>query len=169
MCGRAGRGGAASRAHLFYSARRKKVNPVVKDYCTQKENCRRLFMLKALGSTERVVNSLACCDVCDANVPAPLHFEALPRAAAKKCTRRAAIRILDKNLLTKLKENLEAEREAYMLEHPNFKILGRNFVCPDSVIEAKFVRSIEDLNVVIRAEMKSRLFRVILRTCRPFS
>ena len=39
---------------MFFNSRRKKISPVVKEYCASKENCRRLFMLKALGNTEQV-------------------------------------------------------------------------------------------------------------------
>ncbi len=71
-------------------------------------------MLKALGSRERVATDQPCCDVCDINrIPAILHFEALPRSIIQKRTRRAAVRVLDKGLMTKLKDNLKAEREAY--------------------------------------------------------
>lgn len=128
-------------------------------------------MLKALGSAERVTVNQPCCDVCDGNrIPAPLHFEAFPSSTLHRRTRRAAIRIIDEGLMTELKKNLEAEREAYMHEHPSFQMLGRNFVCADSVIdkiclEAKYIASTEDLNnIVIGAEIKSRFLRVILST-----
>ncbi len=54
-----------------------------------------------------------------------------------------------------------------MHEHPSFQMLGRNFVCADSVIdkiclEAKFITSTEDLNSVVIG--KSRFVRVILST-----
>lgn len=87
-------------------------------------------MLKALGSAERVTNNQPCCDVCGSSVPVTLNFEALPSSSVqKRSARRTAVRIIDKDLTTKLRENLEAEREAYISEHPSFLMLGRNFVC----------------------------------------
>ncbi len=72
--------------------------------------------------------------------------------------------------MDKLHKNLELEREAYMQEHPSFRILGQNFICPDSAIDkichdAKFISCVEDLNSVnVGAEIKSRFFRVIHST-----
>lgn len=130
-------------------------------------------MLQALGSAEKVTaDNHPCCDVCDRNkIPATLNFEALPSSSfQKRSTRRTAVRIVDKDLETKLRENLEAEREAYILEHPSFQMLGPNFVCANSVIDkicldAKFIVSNEDLNILsIGTEIKTRLLRVILST-----
>ena len=171
MCGRAGRGSSASRAHLFFSSRRKKISPVVKEYCASKENCRRLFMLKALGSTEQVSSDHPCCDVCSRDsIPDRLHFEAFPTDAPVRKRTRRAIRKVDKDLEEKLRENLKAARQAYIQEHPSFQMLGPNFVCADSAIDkicqnAKFISSVEDLNfVTVRPEIKSKFLRVILST-----
>lgn len=170
MCGRAGRGGTASRAHLFFNSRRKKINPMVKEYCSLKENCRRRFMLTALGSTERVTQTEPCCDVCSSSsVPVELHFEAhATTTSVRRNSRRTAVRKVSKDDVARLKENLKLERQAFIQEHSSFSILGTNFVCPDSAIEkicddVKFISSIGDLNnITILPEMKSRLLEVVL-------
>ena len=70
LCGRAGRGGVASRAHLFFSPRQQKCESAVREYCTSKENCRRTLMLQALGVSESHPSSLPCRDACN-NTPYP--------------------------------------------------------------------------------------------------
>ena len=93
-------------------------------------------MLHALGNTERVINDTPCCDICYA-IPKALDFEAIASTVqASKRTRRTAVRIVDENLARKLKENLIVERQAYMDDHPSFKILGPSFVCADCAIDA---------------------------------
>ena len=125
-------------------------------------------MLQALGSAEPVSDIHLCCDVCDSSsIPAELNIEDSPSSSVQRRTRRA-IRVVDEDLMKKLKENLEAEREAYIFDHPSFRMLGPNFVCPNSVIDkicldAKFITCIEDLNtVIVAAEVKSRFLRVVL-------
>ena len=64
LCGRAGRGGCDSRAHVFYSSNKKKVDAKVKDFCVSKENCRRQAMLNGVGSNAvGSKRSMVCCDV----------------------------------------------------------------------------------------------------------
>lgn len=138
------------------------------DYCTLKENCRRRFLLKALGSSETVTGH-PCCDVCDpTNFPSVLHFEVVPNICAqekKRKARRVAVRSVDQELMTTLRANLVAEREAYLSEHPSMRMLGPSFVCADSVIDkicddAKFTAAIEDLDAItIGPDIKYRVIR----------
>ena len=65
LCGRAGRGGLESRAHIFYSSKQKKIDAKVKEFCVSKENCRRQAMLKCVGDDEVITRRGAlCCDSC---------------------------------------------------------------------------------------------------------
>ena len=104
------------------------------------------------------------------SIPVQLHFEALLRNPTLRRRTRRAVRVVSKDLEAKLKENLKAEREAYMMEHPSFRMLGSSFVCPDSAIDkichdAKFIVSIEDLGIIhIQSDVKARFLRVILHT-----
>ena len=127
-------------------------------------------MLRALGSMEQLPFSNVCCDVCSSdNIPVRLDFEGhliSVEPPVRKKPRRA-IRKVDENNQKRLKENLKAEREAYMLEHPSFQMLGLNFVCADSAIDkicenSKFINSVDDLDFVnIKQEIKSRFISVI--------
>lgn len=166
LCGRAGRGGLDSRAHIFYSGKQKKVNEKVKAFCVSKENCRRREMLKSVGSDENVSrrNGL-CCDMCNGLdcIRSQLRFEARslskqmvpnerkrPRAK-KKCDR----------LTVRLKSALLLERTRYI----NIRILGPEMVCPDCVIDhvCKIAHSVEseaDLSRVNR-NLRPFFFKVI--------
>ena len=68
LFGHAGRGGFLCRAVLLTDAREvqccKDIGLV--KFCTEKENCRRKQMLRAIGSDEplQTVNGRMCCDVC---------------------------------------------------------------------------------------------------------
>ena len=65
LFGRVGRSGGLSRAHLFYSKRKKKVAVEIKDFCDNKENCLRRGILRAIGDTAAVDSSSApCCSNC---------------------------------------------------------------------------------------------------------
>lgn len=89
-------------------------------------------MLWALGSDEQVSGNHSCCDVCSSgSVPANLHFEALPSDPSVHKRTRRSIRVVDKDLVEKLRGNLKAEREAYIREHPSFQMLhGIKFCLP---------------------------------------
>ena len=147
------------------------MDPLVLQYCTLKENCRRRFMLQALGSAEVVSTSGPCCDVCapDHNIPCVLHPVDIP-VSQKRTTRRVALRIVSDDLMKILKANLEAERESYLSEHPSLRMLGLSFVCADCIIEkicadSKFISSIEDLGTIsIGPDIKFRFLEVILNT-----
>ena len=41
-----------SRAYVFFSSKRKSIDGSVKSYCTNQENCRRVALLRAIGSSE---------------------------------------------------------------------------------------------------------------------
>ena len=148
------------------------MDKVVNEYCTLKENCRRHFMLRAIGSMEETPTSSTCCDVCSTriSIPIPLNFELLANDPPPRKRPRRATRKVDKAAEERLRQGLKAEREAYMKEHPSFQMLGENFMCDDAAIDkicqdARFISSAEDLHIVnIRPEVKSRFFAVIQRS-----
>ena len=67
MLGRAGRNGCQSHGHVFTDSRdmAKKEDEDLKSFCSDKENCRRSVLVKALGSREqiRLPDSGVCCDI----------------------------------------------------------------------------------------------------------
>ena len=143
----------ASRAHVFFSSRQQKCDDKVKEFCTSKENCRRTMMLQALGVTESHPSYLPCCDVCDTTMcPQTLNFTATTSTVARR-KRRTAVKVLDDNCKSEIKAALMREVDMYIEEHPNYKMLGRHFVCHSCIIEkicseARFFRSVDDLNIV---------------------
>lgn len=125
------------------------------------------MMLLSVGATEIHPESLPCCDSCDqAKCPKSLLFESQVTGVRLKRKRRTAVKELNDNCIATLKDSLIKAVEEFLEEHPSFKMLGRSFVCPDSVIEkicaeARFISSIGDFNVVgIRPEIKDTLYHV---------
>ena len=166
LFGRAGRGGT-SRAHLFFSTRQKKVDPIVKRFCFEKENCRRKNLLEAIGSSESVHRGNLCCDVCaEDGLPSKLQFDAIQATQISR-KRRVAAHVVSEDLKSHLKAHLVKERDMYLQVHPNFQMLGLSFICPDCVIDhicqqACFVMCEEDTDVVgLRPELRSRFYDVI--------
>ena len=117
----AGRGGTPSRAHVFYSSRRKKMDQVVNEYCTLKENCRRYFMLRAIGSMEETPPSSTCCDVCSTriSIPIPLNFELLANDPPPRKRPRRATRKVDKAAEERLFEGRERSIHEGASQLPN--------------------------------------------------
>ena len=52
LFGRAGRAGSVARAHIFFNTTQKNMDPVVKAFCVEGENCRRKKILMSVGSSE---------------------------------------------------------------------------------------------------------------------
>ena len=167
LFGRAGRDGRASRAHIFLSSAQK-CSEQVRGYCTSKENCRRRMMLLAVGASENHPENLPCCDSCNnSKCPKSVCFESQVTSTRSKHKRRIAVKDVNDNCMANLRAGLVKAVEEFLEEHPSFKMLGRSFICPDSVIEkicaeARFINSLEDLNIVgIRPEIKSSLYHVV--------
>lgn len=166
LCGRAERGGMASRAHVFFSLNQPKRDAKIEEYCTSKENCRRQMMLRALSARETHPESLPCCDCCNpSKCPQQLHFE--PEIAiSSRRKRRTAVKLVDKECKHALKDALLKGVEAFMEEHPSFKMFGRSFVCPECIInkicdEARFFKSRDDFNIVgLRPELRDPFFKI---------
>ena len=151
LCGRAGRRGMASSAHLFFSPRQQKCESAVREYCTSKENCRRTLMLQALRVSESHPSSLPCCDACN-NTPYPQTLNFMTTTSARR-KRRTATKNINDSVKVELKAALMREVDAYIEDHCSYQMLGREFVCPECAIdklcsEARFFRCIEDLDVV---------------------
>ena len=169
LCGRAGRGGLDSRAHVFYSGKQKKVDAKVKEFCVSKENCRRREMLKCVGSDEVGRRTGLCCDMCSGLdcIGSQLRFET--RAVRKQMVpserKRPRAKKKNEHLTAQLKSALLLERTRYITQHPGYRILGPQMVCPDCVINhvCKIAHSIEseaDLSRVNR-NLRPYFFKVI--------
>ena len=136
-----------SRAHVFFSSKQKSIDRSVKSYCTNQENCRRVALLRAIGSSEAPASSLSCCDVCGVGteIADKLLFEASVSSSKR---RRKAVRRVDEDLSLTLKSRLTTTRDQFIDDHPHIKMIGPSFVCSSSVIDdicssARFIDSVE--------------------------
>ena len=143
LCGRAGRSGRPSRAHLFYMPEQK--------YCTERENCRRLALLRGIGSSEELCRNEICCDVCVPVVPYP-NLEPGKTQRRQRCT---MVRKIGEVISERLKTRLLEERERIMDENPSYRMVSHNFVCPDAVI-AELCKQVDDLDIFcLRPQLRS--------------
>lgn len=150
LCGRAGRGGCQSRAHLLLTGDEAKIK--VKSLCTDKENCFRAALITSIGGAVEQQNSL-CCMICNPSAftdGGRLDVMQVGRAPPKK-RRRVAVRRVTEHITETVRLELKAERAKYITEHPSLAILGVQFACPDSVINnicssLKFISVLSDMD-----------------------
>ena len=178
MIGRAGRNGDPARAHLFYSTRQlKKVSDqAVIDLCVSNENCRRLCILNGIGGIKEQENE-KCCDTCTCGIVPYPKLDILKPKSIQRKKRLLPVRIINDDLKSALIKRLTDERTKIIDENPGYRMLGFNFVCPDSAInkiseKAVVIDSIDTLKTVtscIRPEILIRLYSVVMDSflCTP--
>ena len=115
LFGRAGRSGGLSRAHLFYSKQKKKVDAEIKDFCDNKENCLRRSILKAIGDTAPLGSfSTPCCSNCPPSplsLPSKLEIIECSPAVAPSSNKRSAHWKTNKTIDETLRNRLLEERQ----------------------------------------------------------
>ena len=167
LCGRAGRSGRPSRAHLFYMPKQKFKHHLLQQYCTEQENCRCLALLRGIGSSEELCQNEMCFDVCVPVVPYP-NLDILKPGKTQRHKRRTVVHEIGEVISERLKTRLLEEREKIMDENPSYRMVGHNFVCPDAVIaelckQAKYITSVDDLNIFcLRPQLRSRFLKVVM-------
>lgn len=180
MYGRAGRNGCLARAHLLYTARqaRQLKDTSLKCFASEasNENCRRKEMLISLGSSESVMSSARCCDICSGNVVPSSRLDVMVPTALRRPRKPRAVRYITSEMGDVLKQTLLEEREKLLEEFPGFKMIGRSFILSDKTIDelcklSTSLSSVEDLNgiVTLRRELRSRIFSKIMDviSCAP--
>lgn len=170
MCGRAGRAGCQSRAHLIVKSDVDKINDSeLKRFCTDTENCLRSTMVGSLGCTVRPGNCL-CCMACNPSafpVSERLTLLRVGKAPPRK-KRRVAVRKVNGAQSDSIKERLKAERANYISDHPTLAIIGAEQICPTSVIvsvcnSVKFISTLGDMDCFgLRKDLKQRFLSVIM-------
>ena len=139
LFGRAGRSGGMSRAHLFYSKQKKKMDMRIKDFCEQKENCLRTSLLKAIGDTVPIdSSSTPCCSNCPPScttLPSKLAIIESTPVIDTNTKKRSAHWKTDQTIDKTLKNRLIEERQKYVHDYPMFAIIGEKAVCPNSVVD----------------------------------
>ena len=115
LCGRAGRSGRPSRAHLFYMPKQKFEHHLLQQYCTEQENCHRLALLRGI---EELCQNEICCDVRVPVVPYP-NLDILKPGKTQRRKRRTVVRKIGEVISERLKTRLLKERETIMDENPS--------------------------------------------------
>ena len=158
LSGRAGRNNSQSLCVLYYNSKQKVKDTDLKAYCNEKEkeNCRRVQLLKALGDTNVYSRDVSkCCDRCNhKGIPVPhlqsiIKCNAKPRQRKTKRLRQAD----DAKVIDQLRENLITERNKIISSSPGLTWLGPDHVCNDRVISgicerAHLIKTISDLSSV---------------------
>ena len=151
--------------HVFYG--RQKAGGAAMEWCTSKENCRRKSLLLALGSTEAVLSTSSCCDVCGIAPSTRLAFEYLPCTVGLQSRRRVPAQTVDKDLQNTLVSTLLQEWDAYIDQHPQYKFIGPEFVCSKETIasQARYIRTTQDLGdkFSLRSELREKFFNTLVR------
>ena len=142
----------------------------MKTFCKNTENCRRLTMLRAVGSSEQVHASGGCCDVCTAGGVQCGRLDILRASSRKNHRREATRRVIGTHLAKTLRDALFEERAKIVEEHPAYAMLGESFVCPSGVIlklceQARYISKVEDIDIFcLRTELRDRFFNVVMAT-----
>ena len=149
-----------SRSHLFYNKRTLK-NKDLELFVA--DNCRRRSLLEGIGGQVEDASDhvYGCCDVCSAG-----RVSTRLDVVVSRVSRRKERRAVKRTVSSDLEDKLMAIREEVLEDHPSFRMLGINFLCPDSTIkklclEAKFVTSADDFPVAVRPELRDRFFSAI--------
>lgn len=138
-------------------------------FCTEKENCLRSCMIRALGDS--APGNPLCCMVCNPTQFADgtggrLDVLQIGKTVRKK--KRRAVWTVTAAQVATVKLKLEIERAKYIAKYPSLGILGVQMVCSDSIIKticdsAKFISVVEDMDLFcLRQELKDCFFNVIV-------
>ena len=125
-----------------------------------------MILVHGIGSSESLQQSEACCDVCISQCPY-VRLDIL-KAPKQKRKRKYEVHDVAPSHIDELKSRLVQERENILLEHPNYRMIGVDFVCPDAIIsevckQSKYISSVEDMKIYrLRPEFRDRLLNVIM-------
>ena len=144
------------------------MDVTLSDYIASSENCRRSTLLVGMCGSCENVPSQRCCDVCTpAAFTSSDRLNILEVGKVVRRKKRVATRVVDSELLERLKTELCFEREKYLQENPCFCMIGAFFVCPDATIDefcsqAAYVETLSDISLFgIKPELRVRFFKVI--------
>ena len=133
------------------------VDPEIKAFCDNKENCLRRTILRSIGDSSPITATIiGCCRHCDASAKSfEAHYPKLIICSAYRGSKRRRVAAWDvtESLERNLKDKLLQERCRYIQDHPAFLFLGEEAVCPDCVIqdictESRFIKTKEDMSSI---------------------
>jgi len=141
----------------------------IKQFIGSSENCRRQFLLKALGSPEeQQPTHIMCCDSCSpGELPDHLNLVPLPSVPAG---RRKSVRVhpVPKGVCDEHYEALVAAREKVVTINSGLRMLEPEIVCSSKVIsdlckKAGHINSVDDLKCFkgLRVDLYDLFFNVI--------
>lgn len=128
-------------------------------------------MIRAIGGSvqrrqQQQKQQSLCCVVCNPSAfldGGRLDIVQPGRPPARK-RRRVARRAVIESVI---ESRLKAERKKFMDENPALAIVGKQMVCPDSVVSqicssAKYISVVKDMDLFfLRTELKERFFNVL--------
>ena len=151
----------------MYNAKQKCPDAVMKNYCLSKENCLRKILIHGVGG-EDVSTSEHCCSNCSGgHIPYP-QVDVLVPGKSSRAKRPPTVRVVSEQLQESLREHLVQARNSILLANPGYRMLGHNFVCPDSVIDdiccsAKSICSVNDMKMYfLRPELREQFFTIVM-------
>ena len=124
-------------------------------------------MLEAIGGNYVHRQCERCCDLCTPSAISGLRLDVMkPGPVSRK--RKLLSEDLDKDLKCSLQSRLEADRAAFLLDNPDFLMIGSSFLCPDSTLtklcnDALQIKTVDDLiEYGVRTELRDRFFSIII-------
>ena len=85
------------------------------------------------------------------------------------------MRDVEEDLSKELRSRLVEERDAILNENPMYRMIGVNFLCPDSVLDqlcerASHITSVDHLDIFcLRSDFRDRFYKVVVDcvSCAP--
>ena len=158
LSGRAGRNNDQSLCVLYYNSKQKVKDIDLKTYCSDKdkENCRRVQLLQALGDANVQSCDLAkCCDRCNCGgVPVPQLRAVTKRSTqARQANSKRRLEEDDADTIKQLRDTLITERNKIISSSPGLTWLGPDHVCSDKIISiicerAHLIKTVADLSSI---------------------
>ena len=148
---------------LFYSPKQDFTNSNMENFVKSGGVCRREILIGSIGgSIQGATSTGECCDICNAH-PISSRLSIFGTCSVTRKKRRKAVRTVDAD---DLERRLRTARRDFMDQHPGFRMLGIEFVCPDSSIkkirdEAKYIANAEDFPSEMRSELKDVFLHII--------
>ena len=144
---------------MLYSGRKFFTDANLVVFAKIKEACRRSILLASIGGVAASDQGCAFCDICHSGAlnSSRLDFNFGGRVVNKRKVKRVR-RVVDAAVL---KDRLLGVREEVLIEHPLFKMIGAEFLCPQSSIkkvceDANYVSGPQDFTVELREGLKDK-------------
>ena len=121
---------------------------LLQSYCKGREKCLQVTLVCGNGSAESLQHNNVCCDVCMWSQCPHTRLDIL-QTKKQKPQKQSVAHDMTPSHVKELKTKLSEEREKIFLEHPSYRMIGIDFVCPDIALDkvceqSKYFSSIID-------------------------